>query len=78
MTDTWSWFPHTRLFSELQTLLLGGVMYWGIGRCIHLFVSRHHEERRIHGRWIPEWVGGMTILFGAVFLWWSGPVIGEL
>lgn len=59
--------------AELQTVLTGGVMFWGIARLIHWVLSRSDESKRIHGLFIPEWVGGVFALSGLIALWWSGP-----
>ena len=59
--------------SELQRVLTGGVMFWGIGRVIHWVIARSDESKRIHGLFIPEWVGGIYICSGLSALWWSGP-----
>jgi hypothetical protein len=59
--------------TELQTVLTGGVMFWGIGRVIHWVLSRSDESKRVHGLFIPEWVGVVYISSGLTALWWSGP-----
>ncbi|MCU0712330.1 MAG: hypothetical protein MUC43_09735 [Pirellula sp.] len=59
--------------SELQTVLSCGVMFWGIARVIHWVLSRSNESKRVHGLFIPEWVGVVYTASGLVALWWSGP-----
>lgn len=59
--------------AELQAVLTGGVMFWGIARLIHWVLSRTDESKRIHGLFIPEWVGGVFAFSGLIALWWSGP-----
>ncbi|EMB17119.1 membrane protein [Rhodopirellula europaea 6C] len=58
---------------ELQTVLMGGSMLWAIGRVVHWFNGRANETKRVHGQFIPEWIGGTYISCGLLALFWFGP-----
>lgn len=62
-----------QILAELQTVLMGGVMCWSIGRLVHWFIGKVDKTKRIHGQFIPEWIGASYIGSGLLAFSWSGP-----
>ena len=61
------------VLNEVQTVLVGFVMYWCIGRIVHWFVGRGDTAKRVHGKYIPEWIAGTYLGTGLLVLFWNGP-----
>ncbi|MCS7468530.1 hypothetical protein NZK35_17900 [Stieleria sp. ICT_E10.1] len=59
--------------TELQAVLTCGVTLWTIGRVVHWFNGKANETKRVHGQFIPEWIGGIYMGAGLLALMWFGP-----
>ena len=63
-----------QIFTELFGVAFISSITWGIGRGLHAAISRPNERKRIHGQFIPEWVGGTVLASGIAGLLYFGPV----